>query len=211
MSITPSIRRNWLALILFLVITCLAAALRLYRLDALPPGLYHDEAYNGLDALALLHGEPRPLFHEVWEQVTFAGKVDTLPHGRFPLFFVGNYGREPLFYYLLALSLAVAGARPLAIRLVAALTGVLVVPAVYWLAVSVLPSWSSPEPATARSSCSSGRMLWPRGASKPTMYRPRTLRSSSSSWGPPAGPRRSRRTISSSSAELHWRKCLGFE
>jgi len=137
-NITPSIRRNWLALILFLVITCLAAALRLYRLDALPPGLYHDEAYNGLDALALLHGEPRPLFHEVWEQVTFAGKVDTLPHGRFPLFFVGNYGREPLFYYLLALSLAVAGARPLAIRLVPALIGILVVPAVYWLARELL-------------------------------------------------------------------------
>ena len=138
MNITPSIRRNWLALILFLVITCLAAALRLYRLDALPPGLYHDEAYNGLDALALLHGEPRPLFHEVWEQVTFADEVDTLPHGRFPLFFVGNYGREPLFYYLLALSLAVAGARPLAIRLVPALIGILVVPAVYWLARELL-------------------------------------------------------------------------
>jgi hypothetical protein len=116
----------------------LAAALRLYRLDALPPGLYHDEAYNGLDALALLRGEPRPLFHEVWEQVAFADKVDALPHGWLPVFFVGNYGREPLFYYLLALSLAAVGARPLAIRLVPALTGVLVVLAVYWLARELL-------------------------------------------------------------------------
>ncbi len=130
-------RKRWHLLIL-LAIVLLAAALRLYRLDALPPGLYHDEAYNGLDALALLRGEPRPLFHEVWEQVAFADKVDTLPHGRFPIFFVGNYGREPLFYYLLALSLALVGTSPLAIRLVPALAGVLVVPAVYWLARELL-------------------------------------------------------------------------
>ena len=133
MSIVSPLRRKQLHRLLLLVIIFLAAALRLYRLDALPPGLYHDEAYNGLDAQALLRGERRPLFHEVWEQIAFADELDALPHGRFPVFFVGNYGREPLFYYLLALSLAVIGARPLAIRLVPALTGVLVVLAVYWL------------------------------------------------------------------------------
>ena len=37
------------------------------------------------------------------------------------------------------------------------------------------------------------------------MYRPRTLASSSSSWGPPAGPSRSLHTISSSST----RSCMG--
>jgi len=137
-NIAPFLRRNWLHLFFLLAIILLAAALRLYQLDALPPGLYHDEAYNGLDALALLRGEPRPLFHEVWEQVAFADKVDALPHGRFPVFFVGNYGREPLFYYLLALSLSVVGVRPLAIRLVPALTGTLVVLAVYWLARELL-------------------------------------------------------------------------
>lgn len=129
---------SWRELGFLLAIVVLAAALRLYRLDVLPPGLYHDEAYNGLDALALLRGEPRPLFFEAWEQIAFAGQVETLPHGRFPVFFVGNYGREPLFYYLLALSLAVIGAKPLAIRLVPALTGILLVPAVYWLARELL-------------------------------------------------------------------------
>ena len=132
-SIVSPLRRKQLHRLLLLVIILLAAVLRLYRLDALPPGLYHDEAYNGLDAQALLRGERRPLFHEVWEQTAFADELDALPHGRFPIFFAGNYGREPLFYYLLALSLAVIGARPLAIRLVPALTGVLVVLAVYWL------------------------------------------------------------------------------
>lgn len=138
MSIVALCRRNGSHLWLLLAVILLAAALRLYRLDALPPGLYHDEAYNGLDALALLRGEPRPLFHEAWEQAAFADKGDALPHGRFPVFLVGNYGREPLFYYLLALSLAAVGARPLAIRLVPALTGILVVLAVYWLARELL-------------------------------------------------------------------------
>ena len=138
MNPLPFPRRNWLPPLLLLTITLLAVFLRLYRLDALPPGLYHDEAYNGLDALALLRGEDRPLFFEVWEQLAFAEQVEAMPHGRFPVFFVGNYGREPLFYYLLALSLAVAGARPLAIRLVPALSGVLVVLAVYWLARELL-------------------------------------------------------------------------
>jgi 4-amino-4-deoxy-L-arabinose transferase-like glycosyltransferase len=128
----------WREFGLLTAVIVLAAALRLYRLDALPPGLYHDEAYNGLDALALLEGKSRPLFHEVWEQVAFADQVEDLPHGRFPVFFVGNYGREPLFFYLLALSLAVVGVRPLAVRLVPALTGVLVVPAVYWLAREIV-------------------------------------------------------------------------
>lgn len=129
---------SWREFGLLLAIVVLAAALRLYRLDALPPGLYHDEAYNGLDALALLRGEPRPLFFEVWEQIAFADKVDALPHGRFPVFFVGNYGREPLFYYLLALSLAVIGVKSLALRLVPAMAGILLVPAVYWLARELL-------------------------------------------------------------------------
>ncbi|UCC62027.1 MAG: glycosyltransferase family 39 protein, partial [Anaerolineae bacterium] len=138
MNVAPSHRRSWSHFLLLLAIVLLASVLRLHRLDALPPGLYHDEAYNGLDALALLHGEPRPIFFEVWEQVAFAGQAKTLPHGRFPVYFVGNYGREPLFYYLLALSLWAAGVRPLAVRLVPALTGVLVVLAVYWLARELL-------------------------------------------------------------------------
>ena len=44
-----------LSLVLGLLI--LAAALRFIRLDQLPPGLYHDEAYEGLDALRVLDGQ----------------------------------------------------------------------------------------------------------------------------------------------------------
>jgi hypothetical protein len=35
----------------------IAAALRFAQLDQLPPRLYHDEAYEGLDALKILGGQ----------------------------------------------------------------------------------------------------------------------------------------------------------
>lgn len=84
----------------------LAAALRFYALGQLPPGLYHDEAYNGLDALWVLAGAR-------------------------PVFFKANNGREPLFIYLVAASVAVLGRSPLAVRLVSAILGTLTVPATY--------------------------------------------------------------------------------
>lgn len=94
---------------LLLAVTVLAAALRLYALDRLPPGLYHDEAYNGLDGLDVIRGSR-------------------------PIFFEANNGREPLFIYLVALSISWLGRSPLAIRLVPALLGILTVPAVYAMA-----------------------------------------------------------------------------
>ncbi len=55
-------RRNevshWLALV---AIMAGALAVRLWQLDALPPGVYRDEAINGLDALRVIAGE-RPIF-----------------------------------------------------------------------------------------------------------------------------------------------------
>lgn len=94
---------------LLLATTALAALLRLYALDRLPPGLYHDEAYNGLDALGVIRGVR-------------------------PIFFEANNGREPLFIYLVALSVSLLGRSPLAIRLVAAILGILTIPAAYWMA-----------------------------------------------------------------------------
>jgi len=102
--------RDWC---LLLAIVALAAVLRLYALDRLPPGLYHDEAYNGLDALNVLQGQH-------------------------PIFFEANNGREPLFIYLIALSVSLLGRNPLAIRLVAALLGILTVPATYWMVRELL-------------------------------------------------------------------------
>ncbi|MBM4432143.1 MAG: hypothetical protein FJ026_17610, partial [Chloroflexi bacterium] len=48
-----------------------------------------------------------------------------------PVFFPANQGREPLFIYLVALSVSWLGRSPLAIRLVAALLGILTIPATY--------------------------------------------------------------------------------
>jgi 4-amino-4-deoxy-L-arabinose transferase-like glycosyltransferase len=86
----------------------LAAGLRLYRLGEWPPGLYRDEAYNGLDALDVLQGE-------------------------FRVFFPANNGREPSYIYLVALSIALLGPSAFAVRLPAALAGALATAPAYLL------------------------------------------------------------------------------
>lgn len=83
-----------------------ALPLRVWALDALPPGLYQDEAAEGLDALAILDGA-RPVF---------------LP---------SQNGREPFFAYVVALVYLATGPGAYGIRLAAALLGTLTVPATY--------------------------------------------------------------------------------
>lgn len=90
-------RTGWVALIVILIV---GAWLRTNSLDQVPPGLYHDEAYSGLDALGVVQG---------------AG---------FPIFFEGNGGREPFFIYLHALSIALFGISPFSLRLPAAFVGI---------------------------------------------------------------------------------------
>jgi 4-amino-4-deoxy-L-arabinose transferase-like glycosyltransferase len=102
---TPNVR---LTALLLAAIVLAGAALRFYRLGEWPPGLYQDEAYNGLDALDVLAGE----------------------HA---LYFPANNGREPLFIYLVSLSVGVLGRSPLAVRLPAAVLGVLTILASYVL------------------------------------------------------------------------------
>ena len=94
---------------LLLVTVLVAAFLRLYQLDLLPPGLFYDEAYNGLDVRGILTGV------------------------QFPLYFPGNNGREPIFLYLQSLFVAGLGYTPYALRVTAAFTGILTVAVVYWL------------------------------------------------------------------------------
>ena len=107
--------------IVFAAILLLAAFLRFWQLDTLPPGLYHDEAYNGLDALSLLDGKTFPQFYEGWElYAADAHAQRTAEETRYPLFFEGNYGREPLHVYLMALSVSLFGATPFALRAVPA-------------------------------------------------------------------------------------------
>jgi hypothetical protein len=93
----PSRRTEWLILA---VILLAAAFLRLYRLDAIPPGLTHDEAGHSHDAVAILHGA-RPIYETV------------------------GYGREPLYDYVAAGLMTLIGPIPLALRLVSVTLGLL--------------------------------------------------------------------------------------
>jgi 4-amino-4-deoxy-L-arabinose transferase-like glycosyltransferase len=102
-------RRGWAFLLLALIV---AFALRFWQLGDLPPGLYRDEAFNGLDALNVLQGE----------------------HS---LFFLANNGREPAYIYLTALTVALFGRTALAVRLPAALIGT----ATTWLTYRLTRSW----------------------------------------------------------------------
>jgi 4-amino-4-deoxy-L-arabinose transferase-like glycosyltransferase len=96
------------------LIILLAAALRFYRLTALPPGLHYDEAFKAVTASGLLQGE-RPR-----------------------LFFESDMGEEPLAMYLVAGALALAGGEPWAVRLPSALVGTLSVPLAWWLGRELL-------------------------------------------------------------------------
>jgi 4-amino-4-deoxy-L-arabinose transferase-like glycosyltransferase len=89
-----------------LVIALVAIALRVYAIDRLPPGLFGDEAVEGLDALDVLAGN-------------------------FNIWFHAHLGREPLYVYLTALSYALFGVTPLATRLPALIAGLLTIPAAF--------------------------------------------------------------------------------
>jgi 4-amino-4-deoxy-L-arabinose transferase-like glycosyltransferase len=87
---------------LLLAVVVVATFLRFYRLDSVPTGLLYDEAYNGLDVVRILDGAR-------------------------PIFLSGNFGREALFIYLQAISVALLGHTDLALRLVSAIIGSLTV------------------------------------------------------------------------------------
>ncbi len=100
------ILKEWAPVVALMLI---AGALRFYELGAWPPGLYHDEAYNGLDALRVLAGDH-------------------------PLYFAANHGREPLFIYLVSLSVGWLGRSVYALRFPSALIGTSLIPATYFMA-----------------------------------------------------------------------------
>lgn len=86
------------------LILLVAAALRLPAIGQVPPGLYHDEAYYGLDAVDVLQGHLQ-------------------------VYFPANNGREPLFIYLAAGMIGLLGQSPFALRLTSAFVGLLTVAA----------------------------------------------------------------------------------
>jgi len=82
-------------------------------LAGLPPGLHVDEAHNGVDALGILAGAR-------------------------PLYLTGNDGREALYSYVQAATVAAFGPRVWSLRLASALLGTISVP-LAWHLVSRLP------------------------------------------------------------------------
>jgi 4-amino-4-deoxy-L-arabinose transferase-like glycosyltransferase len=108
---------------LLLLALSTAVLFRFWQLGEWPPGLYRDEAYNGLDALNVLNGQ----------------------HA---LFFPANNGREPAYIYLSALAVGLFGPSVWALRLGAALVGSLTTIPVFllgrsWfgLQVGLLAAW----------------------------------------------------------------------
>lgn len=93
---------------ILLALVAIGGALRFYQVGAVPPGLYQDEAYNGLDALDILAGSH-------------------------PIYFPANNGREPFYMYAAAAGVAVFGRTPLALRFPAAVVGTLLIAATFAL------------------------------------------------------------------------------
>src|SRR5512136_1009999 len=89
--------KRWLPILLILL---LAALLRFIALPGVPPGLQHDEVFHGHDAVTVLLGYR-------------------------PLYFTSNAGNEPLFIYLMSLTIGLFGHTEWGIRLAAVICGLL--------------------------------------------------------------------------------------
>ena len=87
---SPTAGRHLSALVLILLV---AFALRVWNLTGIPPGMTHDEANHGREAIGILNGV---LLY----------------------FFPLNYGSEPIYSYTVALFMAALGRGLLALRLV---------------------------------------------------------------------------------------------
>ncbi len=90
------------------IIVLVAGFFRLWLIGRIPPGLFGDEATDGLDALDVLAG-------------------------RGAVFFPANYGREGLHMWIVAGMFRLLGVTPLALRLPSAIAGILTAVATYWL------------------------------------------------------------------------------
>lgn len=107
------------------IILLVAFFLRVHLLAEVPPGLTHDEANHGREAIGILEGN-------------------------LALFFPLNYGSEPLYSYAVAGLMALVGRRLLALRLLTVYFGLLALSATYlfgrlalgrtegWLAAALL-------------------------------------------------------------------------
>ncbi len=101
---------NWSMIAVLLI----GAWLRWSALSPMQDLLSYDEAYNGLDALSLLH-EPR-----------------------LTPFFPDNFGRESGWMYILTPFVTIFDARPIALRLAATMVGILALAATYALSQELI-------------------------------------------------------------------------
>jgi len=90
-------------------ILAVAAFFRFTQLDAVPPGMTHDEAAFGAEAEMILSGQR-------------------------PVYFALGYGHEPLYAYLVAVAFSLLGRTLIAMRVASAVCGLLVVLGTYLLA-----------------------------------------------------------------------------
>lgn len=109
-------RKSWLG---FLILLAITLGLRLWRIDALPPGFHFDESFEGLEAW------------RIWTDPTYR-----------PIFLTGNFGVAPANAYANALIFGLwtglgGEPGPTAMRVTAALFGTLGVVAT-WLAAEEL-------------------------------------------------------------------------
>jgi hypothetical protein len=108
-----NLHNPWLQIAL---IVAVAAFFRLWQIGSIPPGLFGDEATDGLDALDVLAG-------------------------RGAIFFPANFGREGLHMWLVAGMFRLMGVTPLAIRLPSALAGIATALATYWLGRELIAAY----------------------------------------------------------------------
>jgi 4-amino-4-deoxy-L-arabinose transferase-like glycosyltransferase len=95
-------------IIILIAIIAIACFFRLWHLDAIPNGLFPDEAANGQDAISILNGYHSPFFER-------------------------GLGREALYFYLIAGSIYLFGIGVWQIHLVSALIGISTVIATFFL------------------------------------------------------------------------------
>jgi 4-amino-4-deoxy-L-arabinose transferase-like glycosyltransferase len=105
-------------LIWILIVVAIGAGFRLWDLHGVPVGLYWDEAMNGIDA------------------------VDALERGQLRVFYPANFGREGLFINAQAISVALLGNTVFALRVVAAVAGILTVLGTYLLTRRLFAPWA---------------------------------------------------------------------
>ena len=94
-------QKNILFYSLLFLIFLLGAWIRLWHLDTAPPGVWYDEAFNGIDA------------------------IKTFSTENYQIFYPENYGREGLYINLIAFGYKFFGINIFSLRLISALFGIL--------------------------------------------------------------------------------------